>query len=160
MELLELLFVLGVIAGLIWWARAMVKNLDKFKNPPLNLTSGYTWPEPDLFEVDIVGESHYQENIAAIAGEHGEDSSDKLCRAHLIPEDGNQHDEKAVRVDIDSLTVGYLDRDSARSFRRRLAKLKLTGQTTSCQAKLKGGFMMHDGNKASYGVLLDLKEFA
>lgn len=119
----------------------------------------YSWPDLEHFDTEIVGESNYQSAIQKIAGIHGDDGPKVICTAHLIPEDYNPHDNKAVRVAISGSTVGYLSRDDARSFRRRLGAKKLTGQVTSCKATLSGGFAMKDGTKASYGVMLDIKPF-
>lgn len=120
----------------------------------------YIWPDMGYFGFDIVGESNYQANLAALAGKHGPKGPEVIFTAFLIPEDDNRYDDKAVRIDAEGMTLGYLDRDTARSFRRRLSAKKLTGQTTACKATLKGGHIMRDGNKASYGVSLDLKEFS
>jgi len=129
-------------------------------NRTINKTSsGFHWPALGYFEFDVVGESHYQTALKNLAGTHGEKSPDKECQAVLIPEDNNQHDDKAIRVDIDRMTIGYLSRDDARSFRRRLGAKKLGGQTTSCDAMIVGGFVMKNGERASYGVKLDIKPF-
>lgn len=120
--------------------------------------SVFDWPELGLFDVDIVGESHYQQNIATLAGTHGDRGPDKVCKAHLIPEDDNPYDNQAIRVEIEGMTIGYLSRDDAPSFRRRLSAKKLAGQVTTCQASLKGGHVMKNNKQAAYGIMLDIKE--
>lgn len=117
----------------------------------------YMWPNPGQFNFGIVGESNYQRAIGAIVSGQKEDR--QIHEARLIPEDDNEYDNKAIRVDIDGRTVGYLDRDSARSFRRRLGKNKLSGKTTGCSAVIIGGHRLASGETASYGVWLDLKGF-
>lgn len=170
------IFIVILVAAFALWCKVTPLDPTKTNKPdaprkpaprkrtvpkiPLPAPTGtHEWQQPGFFGFDIVGESHYQEALAKLAGEHGKYASEKRCLAHLIPENDNPYDNKAVRVDIDGMTVGYLDRDTARSFRRRLGAKKLTGQTTTCQAELKGGYVMRDGNKASYGVALNLKEF-
>lgn len=129
------------------------------RQPTTAVQSNHTWDGPGYFDFEIVGESNYQPALAALAGTHGERSPDKECQAALIPEDDNRYDDKAVRVDINGLTVGYLSRDDARSFRRRLGAKRLTGQITHCAAVIVGGYRMKNGERASYGVKLDIKPF-
>lgn len=121
--------------------------------------SAHEWPETGEFDFNIVGESHYQRNIAAIAGEHGPDGPDVITTAHLIPESDNAYDNNAVRVDIEGRTVGYMSRDDAKSFRGRLRRNKMSNKPTTCKATIMGGHLMVNGEKASYGILLDIKEF-
>lgn len=126
-------------------------------HPTPNTT--HEWPEIGEYEFEVVGESHYQHTIRQLAGDHDEYGAQTECIAALIPENTNPYDNKAVRVDINGMTVGYLNKFDARSFRRRLGTKKLTGQTTTCGALIKGGFTMKDGQIAHYGVALDLKLF-
>lgn len=114
----------------------------------------YEWPELGNFDFEIVGESNYQNNIALI----GKQNPD-LITAILVPEPNNQYDTKAIRVDINGLIVGYLSKDDARSFHRRLGNKKISGKATKCKAIITGGHLLKSGNKASYGVQLDIKPF-
>lgn len=119
----------------------------------------YIWPELEGFDFEIVGESNYQSSIRRLAGDHGNNSSDASFRAMLVPED-NAHDSLAVRVDGEGVgTVGYMSRDDARSFRRRLAAKKLRDSTTFCSAQVTGGGTARNGTKLSYGVRLGIKPF-
>jgi hypothetical protein len=77
----------------------------------------------------------------------------------LIPEDTNPHDDKAVRVAMGGVTVGYLSREDARTYRRRLATKKLGMCVASCGAQIVGGYDLNDGTQAYYGVKLDIKPF-
>ena len=106
------------------------------------------------FDFEIVGESHYQPQIAALAKQGRE-----ILTARIIPDDGNPFDKLAVRVEIDGQTVGHLSRDDARSFRRRLGAMRLTGQATTCEAEIRGGGTAKDGRALMYGVFLAMKEF-
>ncbi len=120
----------------------------------------HAWPEPkNGDECDVVGEANYQTALRALAGDHGNHESMQQFTAHLIPEDDNPYDDKAVRVDIAGKTVGYFSRDDARSFRRRLGAKKLTGQTTTCGARITGGWLTKSGDRVSYGVRLLIKPF-
>jgi hypothetical protein len=77
--------------------------------------------------------------------------------AALVLDNGNLHDKKAVRVEVRGLHVGYLPKEEARSFRRRLGAHKLSGQATNCAAELWGGYTSNAGNPVTYAVSLDIK---
>lgn len=117
------------------------------------------WPAPGNFDFEIVGESNYQNTLKKLAGDHSDQSPDKECQAILVPEDDNRYDQNAIRADIDGQTVGYLSRDDAPRFRRRLGAKKIGGRQTRCAALIVGGFTMKNGERASYGVKLDIKPF-
>jgi hypothetical protein len=119
----------------------------------------YHWESTDYCEFEVVGESHYQTDIARLAGDHNDQGALKKYTAMLIPEDGNAYDNKAIRVEIEEFTVGNLSKIDARSFRRRLGTKKLSRQVTSCDAVVKGGHLMRNGKYASYGVSLAIKPF-
>lgn len=121
--------------------------------------SPFHWPSIGDFEFEVVGESNYQRAIASVAGDHGTKSADMQCIAHLIPEDDNPHDPKAVVVKIQGKVVGYLARQDARSFRRRLGQKVVSGQETTCDALIAGGGTRKSGEKLHYGVRLDIKPF-
>jgi hypothetical protein len=120
--------------------------------------SAHHWPALGEFGFSIVGESNYQPALAAIAGDHGKKKARVECVAELRPDDDNPHDDKAVEVCVDGRTVGYLARDEARKFRRRLGQKGLTGQSTFCAALVVGGGEWR-GEVRHYGVQLDLKPF-
>jgi hypothetical protein len=129
------------------------------RKPPRSLDESFTWPSLGEFEFEVVGESHYQATLRENAGNHGKESASTECVAELIPNDGNEYDDKAVEVRIDGKLVGHLSRDDARSFRRRLRAKKLTGQTTFCHAQIVGGGTNRSGKSYSYGIRLDIKPF-
>lgn len=118
----------------------------------------FHWPGKGDFHFEVVGESHYQRALASLAGDHGDAPADALHTATLVLDDANQHDDKAVAVRIGNQLVGYLPREDARSFRRRLAQKKLAGQHTTCDAMIIGGGL-RKGQRYSYGVALDIKPF-
>lgn len=55
---------------------------------------------PGTFDVEIKGESHYQDNLLAIHGPKRGKSAQLKTTATLIAEDDNPHDDNAVRVEI------------------------------------------------------------
>lgn len=128
------------------------------ERPASGNSVSYVWQELEDFDFEIVGESNYQSTIKSLAGDHGKYSSGALFRALLVPED-NPYDHLAVRVDAEGGgTVGYMSKDDARSFRRRLAAKRLGDSITLCRAQVTGGGT-RNGEKFSYGVRLAIKPF-
>lgn len=76
--------------------------------------------------------------------------------AVLILENTNPHDANAVRVEIDGALIGYLSRDNARRYRADLAAAGTPDVTVRCTARIVGGFETASGERASFGVRLDL----
>ena len=168
---METLLAILIGAAVLWYVftrnedaptpgrRKADKGRDFTEEPPGPVA--FHWPKVRdySFEFQVVGESHYQPALQRIAGDHGDQTPNKQVLALLVPESNNPHDKSAVRVVVDRATVGYLDRDDARGFRRRLGAKKLTGKTTSCDALIMGGYLMQTGKRASYGIVLDIKPF-
>jgi hypothetical protein len=105
---------------------------------------------------DIVGESHRQDDIEDLAGEHDERGTSRHCHAVLRLEDDNRHDPYAVAVDIDGRQVGYLARHHARQFRDSMTTRAPGVRRFTCPAKIVGGFVSRRDGIALYGVKLGL----
>ena len=101
-------------------------------------------------------EERYQENLIALAQSLVEDIDKKKVTAVLIPVDDDPYDKEAVRVDVNGLTVGYLDYDHAPSFRQRLLQKGLRTFPTQCDGLIVGGVLKYDGSRTEYGLLLDI----
>jgi hypothetical protein len=132
---------------------------------PYDLDKNYfNWPEIGEFGFEVVGESNYQAALDKIAANHEYDSEEFREKKHtpitayLVPESDNPYDDKAIRVDIDGLCVGYLNKQNARIFRRRLGAKKLSGQITCCSACITGGHTVNS-KTFSYGIVLDIQPF-
>lgn len=109
-------------------------------------------------EVEVVGESQYQDALWKIVGgkPRGEDRPTWRGQATLLPEPSNRHDRNAVCVKIGGKTVGYLDRDTAADLQPALIRLrKRTGKDFAAPCYVKGGFRRDDGSRASLGVVLE-----
>jgi len=119
----------------------------------------FHWEGKGDFEFEVVGESNYQKALALLAGEHGAESAEVQHKATLVLEDSNPHDPKAVAIRIAGTTVGYLAREDARSYRRRLGQKRLSGVNATCEAIVVGGGTRRNGEKLFYGVKLDIKPF-
>lgn len=102
------------------------------------------------FDQEVVGESHYQVDIKAIASRLPENGH--FVQAALCPEDDNEHDENAVAVKIAGIKVGYLPRDAARVYRKRVKKNNQPREA-KCPAMISGG---DDGKY--YGIWLGIDE--
>jgi len=113
-------------------------------------------PGPGTYEIDIVGESHYQQSLESICGGRTEDGARHLTEALLILEDSNPHDNLAVRVDIEGNPVGYLSRKDARNYRKQLQQLGHSGLPLSCNAMIVGGWQRSKLDVGYFGVKLDL----
>ena len=116
-----------------------------------NITNG-----PGTYDVDVVGESHYQQALESICGGRTEDSQRLEVEAYLVPEADNPHDSEAVRIEIQDQTVGHLDRETARSFREKMAEIGLTGAAAKCNAIIVGGWDRGGRDRGHFGVKLDL----
>jgi len=123
--------------------------------------SYYAWPELGQFAFAVDGESFQsatkqllQEN--AIAPDEYSALKTHILTAHLIPDNNNPSDSSAVRVDINSRTVGYFNREQALGFRNRLDEKGLSNQITTCSAIIK---RCNDGNgkTPNYDVRLDIE---
>lgn len=110
----------------------------------------------DDFALEVVGESYYQHNLETICGPRTEEGENRIVEARLILEDSNPHDNKAVRVEISELQVGYLRREVARIYREQLRKNGHPHAIGRCAAKIKGGWKRKGGNTGHYGVWLDI----
>ncbi len=117
----------------------------------LNIANG-----PGTYDVDVVGESHYQGALESICGGRSEDNQRLEVEAFLVPESDNPYDSEAVRIEIQDQTVGHLDRETARSFREKMTEIGLTGAAAKCSAIIVGGWDRGDDDRGHFGVKLDL----
>lgn len=111
---------------------------------------------PGDFAVDVVGESNYQGAIEGVAGGRTEDSSEKIVTAILSLEDSNPYDNKAVAVFLGGKLCGYLDRETARSYRKQLKASGHPKLTAACKAMIVGGWDRGGGDRGHFGIKLDL----
>lgn len=109
------------------------------------LAPGRGWTVP------VVGEASYQDAIQSLYRKHGGRGHDLKVAAVVVPEDGNEFDANAVRVEIDGRKVGYLSRGMAVEYRAALGDT--AGQ---CSAKIVGGYELDDGSTAHFGVKLHM----
>ena len=109
---------------------------------------------PGAFAVNVVGVSQYQRVLEAAAADGA------IVDAVLMLEDDNPHDDQAVAVHIDDARAGYLSRADARLYRADLAAAGDARLSVRCKAKIVGGFETRDGERAHFGLKLDLPRLA
>jgi predicted Zn-ribbon and HTH transcriptional regulator len=105
--------------------------------------------------LEVVGESHYQDDLWCLAGGFSVDRIRCAVAAVLVPEPDNPHDSNAVKVLIEGRLVGYLSREDAvvylpglqRLMTLHLSPIALTGQIVG------GG--QRQGRLGMLGVFLD-----
>lgn len=115
----------------------------------------FQWPGSGGFLFELAGESHYQPALRALAGKHGDEEAQADYTATLVVDEDAQ-DHKAVRVEIGGVVIGFLGGQESRSFRSRVSALKLGGRKTACAARICGGRVNDQGERAAYGVRLDM----
>lgn len=101
---------------------------------------------------EVVGESHYQRELAEVAGGYSASGHEIEIEARIVLEDDNPHDPLAVAVYIGTEKVGHLSRGHARRFRRDAQQ---GVRVFMCRALIVGGWT--DGRERGYfGVKLDM----
>ncbi|WP_164887553.1 HIRAN domain-containing protein [Paenirhodobacter populi] len=108
------------------------------------------------YDFDIVGESYYQDALAAIAGPKTEGGVEHVCTARLVPEPSNPHDPNAVAVHIGGRKVGHLSRLAAAHWVGMLSRTGSAGVTLEADAMIIGGWKRPNGDEGHYGVKLDI----
>ena len=111
---------------------------------------------PGTFAVDVVGVSRRQSVLAAIVDRQSRRGRTVTLDAVLILEDSNPRDANAVRIEIEGELIGYLSRDNARRYRADLAAAGQPRATVRCKARIVGGFETESGERAHFGVRVDL----
>jgi|GEM_PF-2768286 len=91
-------------------------------------------------QVDVVGESDYQEVLERMAGRRSQRGAMKAVIALLSREPDHPHDKNAIRVDVDSETVGYIEKWNAREIQPLMQKLEKAGRPAWVRAWIVGGW--------------------
>lgn len=111
------------------------------------------------FGQPVTGESYYQRELDRIAGGRTRDGHEFERTAEIVLDDRNRHDSKAVRVDIDRTTVGYLSRRDARRYREWLRSQKYPEHVIiQCTALITGGWDRGRNDRGPYEVRLDIPD--
>jgi hypothetical protein len=127
-----------------------------FGKQPLKCEETVTLNGLGTYSVHVVGESNYQENLCKICGGYKEDGVVHNTTAILVHENDNHYDNKAIRVDISGMTVGYLSRLDAQNYREHMLANGHSGINSTCKAKITGGWDRGNNDIGSFGVFLDM----
>ena len=113
-------------------------------------------PPEDGEELDVVGESHYQADLAGLMAvlRDGPDATEAWTAARLIPEPQNPYDRNAVRVEVHDRLVGHLSREDAEEIKPWLRKVARRSRPTYVLARIGGG-RVTDGIVGPIGVTLE-----
>lgn len=105
--------------------------------------------------LEVVGESHYQEDLWHLAGGFSVDRVRCAVTAVLLPEPDNPHDSNAVKVLIEGHLVGHLSREDAAVYLPGLRRLMaLHTGAIALTGRIVGGGPRDDG-LGMLGVFLD-----
>lgn len=102
-------------------------------------------------DFEVVGESSYQKELAAIAGPAPDDGHEVPVTVWLICQDNNPHDRNAVAVVVQEKTVAYLRREDAREYRKSLRE-----ETDSLPSAMTAGLIVGGGIKRKTGERMHL----
>lgn len=149
-----LLFLAGFV-GLVGLAvkvslsAASPSLLDGAVNGVLGVNGG------GVFVGEIVGESHYQEILSAIAGGKTEEGAHHSCTARIIAEPDNAFDANAHGVWIEGRKVGHLSRAAALALSGQQRRVTAGPVVIECPALIVGGWK-RARSEGHFGVQLDL----
>jgi hypothetical protein len=96
---------------------------------------GNWWQWPSLAqtgELYVVGESNYQDALAAAVERNG-----RTVMAELVAEPSNKYDRRAIRVDVDGQPVGYVPKGETDLWHPVLAQL--SSRPATARAMIGGG---------------------
>jgi hypothetical protein len=116
--------------------------LDRFsaRRPPEPQTSLNGVDVSGDDRVAVVGESHYQPELAAIAGPKRPGGVEVEAQAVLVPEPDNEFDPNAVAIYLNGGgKVGYLSREDAIDYQPMVSELAARSQVGACEAVVLGG---------------------
>lgn len=107
------------------------------------------------FNVQAVGESRFQAEIASIVGGRCANGHNCHVPAELVLA-GMERDADAVGIRINGRPVGYLPFETAEAIRPLLVALSSGGKAVTCKAKIVGGWDRGESDRGLFGVKLSL----
>ncbi len=105
-------------------------------------------------QVDVVGESDYQDVLERLAGRRSRRGSTKEAIALLSREPNHAHEKNAVRVDVGDETVGYVEKWNAKEIQPLMQKMEKAGRPAWVRAWIVGGWE-DDRGEDNYRIRLD-----
>ena len=107
------------------------------------------------FNVALVGESQWQQEIGAIVGGRCPEGHNCHFPAELMFDD-SQQDPNAIGVMIGGRAVGWIPGELAGEMRAALHRLNPEGKPVTCKAKIVGGWDRGREDRGYFGVKLSL----
>jgi len=106
------------------------------------------------FGFQVVGESHYQSDLAKIAGGITVEGVHQECAALLRLEPANKYDPNAVEVLIAGMRVGYIPAVQAPEMCALFHSVGIS--EVECEAVIQGGWDRGGGDAGEFGVRLNI----
>jgi len=110
--------------------------------------------------MEVVGESHYRDEIALVVGGTRPEPVKLVTLAALVPEPTNPYDRNAVGVQIGGRKVGHLSRADAADLAPVLARLTAAGLVGYGRADVYGGWDRGPTDRGDYGITLYIGDAA
>jgi hypothetical protein len=116
--------------------------------------ANYQLTSDGQFGFHVVGESHYQSDLAKIAGGITDEGVHQECAALLRLEPTNQYDPNAVEVLISGMRVGYIPAVQAPEMCALFHSVGIS--EVECKAVIQGGWDRGEGDTGEFGVRLNI----
>jgi hypothetical protein len=110
---------------------------------------------PGTREVEVVGESHHQDELLEIAGgQRRYGGVDIETVAELVPTPENPYDPEAIEVRVERRVVGHIGRHDLGWLRPIVEHAVDLRGTATCGARILGGWDRGRGDVGAFGVVL------
>lgn len=111
---------------------------------------------PGCFDIEVLGERKYAENVAQICASSGDYDGDLIVSAHLSLDGMSPIDDMGIAVSVNDKLLGYLPNDTALEFRHAVHVGGLEEyKVFACQARIQGGKHADQGD---YRIWIDLPQ--
>lgn len=129
------------------------------RNESLRKTSAGSTPntgshEDDTTQVDIAGESFYQESFIKLFGPYKEDGYHLTTNAVLEREPENRHDSNAIKCSINGFLVGHVNRGDAEIVAANMDSAGLKAITVTCNVA--GGWKRGNKDTGMFGAKAEI----
>ncbi|MBA3877621.1 MAG: hypothetical protein C0498_11955 [Anaerolinea sp.] len=114
----------------------------------------------DEEEQQVVGESHYQDELAEVSNLANGVVRRRDVVAVLVAEPDNRYDRNAVRVEVFGRQVGYIPKEDAEEISPILLTLHRQGTFIASQAAIVGGGIGRSGSRLSFGIRLAIEDYS